>query len=246
MSIGVRSDAAAEARSSVADGAGSCRSAAAALPAARGDLDLTFGSGGKVTTDFGGNRNSLGLAVQADRKAVAAGTRFDPGPSDDFVLARYTARGALDATFDRDGKVTTDFGGGSDGAHDVAIQADGKIVAAGRGIPVQGRPLDFALAVQPRRHAGRHVRRRWQAADNVRAEQHRRRERRPHPVGRQDRRRGSTRSGPTRRVRRREVPPNGSLDPSFDGDGLVVAAIPSGAVFDLAVQPDGKLIAAGW
>lgn len=28
------------------------------LPAARGDLDPTFGSGGKVTTDFGGNETA--------------------------------------------------------------------------------------------------------------------------------------------------------------------------------------------
>ena len=42
--------------------------------------------------------------------------------------------------------MTTDFGGRSDGADDVAIQADGKIVAAGSGFPAQVRPLDFALA----------------------------------------------------------------------------------------------------
>ena len=66
---------------------------AAALPAARGDLDPSFGTGGKVTTDFGGNETAWGLAVQSDGKAVVAGTRFDPGPSDDFVLARSAQSG---------------------------------------------------------------------------------------------------------------------------------------------------------
>jgi hypothetical protein len=48
----------------------------------------------------------------------------------DFGLARYNTNGSLDPTFDGDGKVTTSFGD-SDTADEVAIQADGKIVAAG-------------------------------------------------------------------------------------------------------------------
>src|SRR5919106_4307106 len=39
--------------------------------------------------------------------------------------------GDLDPTFDGDGKVTTDFDGATDQAFGVAIQGDGKIVAAG-------------------------------------------------------------------------------------------------------------------
>ncbi len=218
---------------------------AAALPAGRGHLDPTFGSDGKVTTDFGGNETALGLAVQANGKAVLAGTRFDPGPSDDFVLARYTARGALDATFDRDGKVTTDFGGGPDGAHDVAIQADGKIVAAGSGIPSQVRPLDFALARYNRDGTldstfgyGGKVLTTFEpnSIDSASAVL-------IQPDGKIVAA-GSTR--PRREFAVARYLPNGSLDASFDGDGLVVTPIPSGVVFDLALQPDGKLIAAGW
>ena len=217
----------------------------AALPAARGHLDPTFGSGGKVTTDFGGNETALGLAVQADGRAVLAGTRFDPGPSDDFVLARYTASGALDTTFDRDGKVTTDFGGGSDGARDVVVQADGKIVAAGSGFPAQGRPLDFALARYNRDGTldstfgdGGKVLTTFEpnSIDGASAVL-------IQPDGKIVAA-GSTR--PRREFAVARYLPNGSLDASFDGDGLVVTPIPSGVVFDLAVQPDGKLLAAGW
>jgi uncharacterized delta-60 repeat protein len=218
---------------------------AASLPAARGDLDPTFGSGGKVTTDFGGNESAWGLAVQSDGKAVVAGTRFDPGSSDDFVLARYSASGALDPTFDGDGKVTTDFGGRSDGADDVAIQADGKIVAAGSGFPAQIRPLDFALARYNRDGTldgtfgdGGKVLTTFEPNSIDRANA---------VVIQPDGKivaAGSTRRGGEFAVAR--YLPNGSLDASFGEDGLVVTPISAGIVFDLAVQPDGKLVAAGW
>jgi uncharacterized delta-60 repeat protein len=217
------------------------------LAAARGDLDPTFGTGGKVTTDFGGNETAWGLAVQSDGKAVVAGTRFDPGPSDDFVLARYTVTGALDRTFDGDGKVTTDFGGRSDGADDLALQADGKIVAAGSGFPAEVRPVDFALARYNRDGSldgtfgdGGRVLTTFAPNSLDRANA---------VVIQSDGKivaAGSTRSGPTSEFAVARYLPNGSLDPSFDVDGLVVTPISTGVVFDLAVQPDGKLIAAGW
>src|SRR5262249_14014034 len=73
-------------------------------------------------------------------KIVAAG-QTNPGSGyDDFALARYTTSGSLDTTFGSGGKVTTDFAGNYDQAYGVAIQSDGKIVAAGRG------GFDFTLA----------------------------------------------------------------------------------------------------
>src|SRR3954467_12670083 len=52
---------------------------AAALGAA-GDLDLTFGSGGRVVTDFAGNQDQVSaLVLQPDGKLVAAG-RTSTGP----------------------------------------------------------------------------------------------------------------------------------------------------------------------
>ena len=50
----------------------------------------------------------------------------------DFALARYNPNGSLDTSFSGDGKRSTGFGG-DDAANAVALQADGKIVAAGRG-----------------------------------------------------------------------------------------------------------------
>ena len=97
-----------------------------------GALDATFGSGGLVTTDFGhGNDRVYAAALQSDGKIVVAGLGNSQEGNKDFALARYTATGALDATFGSDGLVITDFGGGNDGVYAAALQSDGKIVAAG-------------------------------------------------------------------------------------------------------------------
>jgi uncharacterized delta-60 repeat protein len=101
------------------------------VTAADGDLDPTFGSGGKVTTDFSGSDNvAQAIALQPDGKIIAAGSA-GPYPLVDFALARYNGDGSLDSTFGSGGKVTTDFFGSVDGANGVALQTDGKIVAAG-------------------------------------------------------------------------------------------------------------------
>src|SRR5262249_22737625 len=70
-------------------------------------------------------------ALQTDGKLVAVGYTTSVWGSQDFALARYNADGTLDTTFGTGGKVTTDFSGGNDLAYGVALQTDGKIVAAG-------------------------------------------------------------------------------------------------------------------
>jgi uncharacterized delta-60 repeat protein len=155
-----------------------------------GSLDPTFGSGGKVTTDFAGGLDlANAVAIQADGKIVAAGLTQSATTGGDFALARYNSDGTLDTTFGIGGKVTTDFGGPADSASAVAIQADGKIVAAGR--TYENSNYDFALV-------------RYNA--------------------------------------------DGSLDPSFGTGGKVTTDFAAGTDFasDLAIQPDGKILAAGW
>ena len=78
---------------------------------AAGDLDLTFGVSGKVTTAFGASQDyGYSVAVQSDGKIVVAGSSSN-GSNDDFAVARYNTNGTLDTSFDGDGKVTTAFGG---------------------------------------------------------------------------------------------------------------------------------------
>lgn len=85
----------------------------------------------KTTTDFGiGDDSGKSVALQPDGKILVAGTSYN-GNTPDFALVRYNSNGSLDTTFGGTGKVTTDFGGGTDTGDGVAIQPDGKIVVAG-------------------------------------------------------------------------------------------------------------------
>jgi uncharacterized delta-60 repeat protein len=108
-----------------------------------GTLDTSFDGDGVLTTDFAfGDDYARAVRLQADGKIVVAGHAYSG--SNNFALARYNANGSLDTSFDGDGKLTTDFGGGTDMAFAVALQADGKIVAAGEATVTSN--IDFALA----------------------------------------------------------------------------------------------------
>jgi uncharacterized delta-60 repeat protein len=125
----------------VAAGRGGGRGGRFALARYRstGVLDTTFNNDGKALTNFSDAEDAAyGVAVQSDRRIVAAGEAGDSGGS--FALARYTRDGSLDKTFDGDGRLVTDFTSDSDVAFSVLIQPDGRIVAAG---DAEG---DFALA----------------------------------------------------------------------------------------------------
>jgi uncharacterized delta-60 repeat protein len=111
-----------------------------------GTLDLSFGTGGEATTNFGDHDGAFAVALQPDGKVVAAGFSFGtPTLEEEFALARYSSDGALDPTFGTGGEVTTDFNSFDDGASAVAVQPDGKIVAAGGSFP-SPTTTDFALA----------------------------------------------------------------------------------------------------
>lgn len=101
------------------------------LRAAPGDLDSTFGSGGKVAFSIqGSNDNDYGqkLAIQDDGKIVSVGYSY---LGQHFALARHNADGSLDTMFGNSGTVYSGFGGAQERGHAVAVQADGKIVAVG-------------------------------------------------------------------------------------------------------------------
>lgn len=105
-----------------------------------GSLDQSFGSGGKVITDFsGGLDRAYALLLQPDGKLVAAGGEAA------FKLARYNQDGSLDASFGAGGEVTTDLGHlGFDQANSLVRQPDGKLVAAGA-VSSDGTEYDLAL-----------------------------------------------------------------------------------------------------
>lgn len=81
---------------------------------------------------------------QSDGKIVAAGSALNLiGPRNDFALARYTTAGTLDTSFGANGKITTAFDSDSR-VNGLAIQSDGKVIAAGS--VGGGGGEDFALA----------------------------------------------------------------------------------------------------
>ena len=108
-----------------------------------GSLDPSFDSDGKVTTDIAGGNDYGRVVVLTGRGDLVLVGDTDGSP-DGLSVARYTSAGALDPTFDADGKNVTDMTADNDGAYGVALQPDGKIVSVG----FAGRPSssDFAVA----------------------------------------------------------------------------------------------------
>jgi uncharacterized delta-60 repeat protein len=104
-----------------------------------GDLDPTFGTDGKVLTDFDHSTDiANAVAIQTDGKLVVVGTTYRDNDfsNEDFAVARYNPDGTLDKTFGVGGKVQTDFPGLAAVASSVVIQPDGKIVVAGGAFPL--------------------------------------------------------------------------------------------------------------
>ncbi len=118
-----------------------------------GSLDTTFDGDGKLIAFFEESEDQANaVAVQTDGKIVVGGQSdtASSGPytlSARFSLARYTTAGTLDTTFGTGGKVIATFGSNSTSRlNALALQPDGKIVAAGSGV-FEGDGLpDFVIA----------------------------------------------------------------------------------------------------
>ena len=212
-----------------------------------GDLDASFGSGGKVTTtfNFGGARAT---ALQRDGKIVVAG-QDDSYNTDPIALARYNADGSLDTSFGNGGRVTT-IVRRYDSAHGIAIQADGRIVVAGEAC-IYGPICDFVVV----RYApngsldtsfdGDGIKiidmgGAYDTANDLAIQ----------PDGKIVIVGASGTSYTARNYAFAVVRLNsdGSFDTSFDGDGKVITSLGSFSDFGaaaVALQPDGKIIAAG-
>jgi uncharacterized delta-60 repeat protein len=210
-----------------------------------GSLDTSFNGTGKVTTAIGpGDDWAEALALQPDGKLVVAGYSWN-GSDYDLALVRYNPDGSLDTSFNGTGKVTTAIGPASDGADALAVQPDGKLVAAG--FSWNGSDWDFALV---RYNPDGSLDTSLNGTGKVTT-----------PIGfsndvgdalalQPDGKlvvAGYSSIGPNvfSLVR---YNPDGSLDTSFNGTGKVMTAIggDDDVANALALQPDGKLVAAGY
>ncbi|MBF0397350.1 MAG: hypothetical protein HQK78_11300 [Desulfobacterales bacterium] len=154
-----------------------------------GSQDFTFGFG--IPKDItGGDDIIKSIAFQADGKIIVAG-EFN----NNFGVLRFNSDGSPDNTFgdgtSGPGVVLTPFGGQQEGASDLVIQSDGKIVVGGYS-RINGTEYVFAAA-------------RYNS--------------------------------------------DGSLDTTFDTDGMLTTQIGSttngSKGYSIALQPDGKIIFSG-
>jgi uncharacterized delta-60 repeat protein len=222
---------------------------------ANGEFDPGFGAGGKVTTPFpGGFGEARAVAIQPDGKIVIAG-EAKGALNGDFLAARYEADGTPDAGFGGgDGIEIVPVGAGEDRAEDLWLGTGGRIfltgesrlapngVAAGvavlgpNGKPDPGFSTDGVTTIEttPTEKADE--------GEGI-VEQ---------PDGKiliAD----STGNGAGNGFTLVRLLAAGTLDPSFSGDGIVRTVIPpgkpegaDGRSTDLALLPDGRIVAAGY
>ncbi len=98
-----------------------------------GNLDNTFGNGGKVRTLVGPLEDkAYAVAIQSDGKIILAGYSLTSliGNAAELALVRYTTGGALDTGFGNGGIVQVPLSVKDDANFALALQTDGKIIAA--------------------------------------------------------------------------------------------------------------------
>lgn len=208
--------------------------------------DASFG-GGRFTIDFPGTSDRLSaLAVQPDGKVViVGGTRFNG--IHHSALVRLSTDGSLDSSFGSGGMVTTDPAGPSNDAYDLLIQPDGMIVTAGHIVSAgnsdytlrryhpNGAPdLDFGTDGVARIDIANHEL--------------------PYAVALQPdgklliagRVGESGGSSPDLAVARFNS--DGTVDTTFGNSGVAGTATEdiSEAAYDIMVQPDGRIVLAGY
>jgi uncharacterized delta-60 repeat protein len=173
---------------------------------------------------------------------VVAGSSDASGRSA-FALARYLPNGALDPSFGGDGRVRSDFGSY---ALAVALQPDGKIVVAGWSSTASGGGA-FALA---RYLPNGTLDVTFSDAGTVRTNFGSGSEDQAFALAIQPNGKivvaGVSDSSDGFALAR--YLSNGTLDPSFSGDGKVRTPFGSGSRDEaraLAIQPDGKIVVAG-
>ncbi len=208
-----------------------------------GSLDESFDDDGIVTTSIGsGNAYAQSVAIQSDGKIVVTGWNHN-GSNTDFALVRYNTDGSLDASFDNDGIVTTQVGSDDSYAYSVAIQSDGKIVASGKSwnnnnddfTLVRYNPdgsLDLSFGVDGIVTTG--IGSGYDHAYSV-------------AIQRDGKIvvTGASHNDDFVVVR---YNPDGSLDASFDSDGIVTTVIEGGvgSSRSVTIQSDGKIVVAGY
>jgi len=210
---------------------------------AGGLLDQSFGTGGVVTTDLGTQSDDArAVVVQPDGSIVVAGTA-----GEDVALVRYLPGGTLDPGFGQSGVTITDLGGAEDVATGVALAAGGAIAVAGYTVGPRANRDFLLLRYRSDGHLDTGFAQQGFVTTDV--------------LGSDDFAENLVvdPSGRIVLVGRAVSPtildmalvrylPDGTLDTSFDGDGIVTADFHGRGEFgqDVALDAAGRIVAAGY
>jgi uncharacterized delta-60 repeat protein len=204
-----------------------------------GSLDASFGSGGRAVLDFGGTfyEFASGVVIRGDGRIVLGG-RTDGAAGYAMALAQLLADGLPDASFGTAGKLVLPIAQSIE-CNGLLLQPDGKVVAGGPAYPFFGSLVVRLLAngsLDPAFGAAGVAQVPVVAANAIALDGGGR-----IVVG------GSAAGG----MALTRLLPNGALDPGVGPDGYVRALggappqIAAGSL-SLAVQPDGRILLAGW
>jgi uncharacterized delta-60 repeat protein len=215
-----------------------------------GTLDAAFGTSGLATVDFaGGADQGWSAAVDASGRLLVAGDCAMGATAEDLCVARLAPDGSLDTSFGGDGRVTVDVGGAADLGRAVLVQPDGKVIVVGL-CYMGATSNDFCLVrleangdldttfdgdgIVTTSIAGAHYPRTAALQDDGRIVIA------GHCI--------VAAINNDMCVARYRV--DGSLDTTFDGDGIASVAIAPGNATDFArsviVQRDGRIVAGGY
>ena len=218
----------------------------AVLAQSPGDPDNSFGTNGKLILPAGtANAFSRSITIQNDRKLILAAI-LNNGQDTDFGVVRITQDGAPDSSWNEDGIAQLNFNAKSDIPEAVAVDQQDRIIVAG--YTDNGNDFDFAVA-------------RFTSAGNPDSTFH--------GDGKANYPLGFTSFCKSALIQPdnkiviagygidpasafnvfvlMRINENGTLDQTFDGDGIVKTdmLIGSAVANAITLQPDGKIIAAG-
>ncbi len=207
-----------------------------------GAPDPSFGTDGRVLTNSGSTRDDTAQALRlTEDSIVLLGSSHAIGAPRDTFVARYRAAdGSLDASFAGDGTQILDLsGGGDDFGHDLAIDGDGRIIGSAFG--PNGNLLVFRLAndgdLDPD-FGDQGVREVPFVQKTAEV---------PTSVALQTDGKALIAGSTQDDFALLRLTTSGELDPTFGDNGQVTLGVGNNANrgFDLAIQPDGKVLVGG-
>ena len=201
-----------------------------------GSLDNTFGVGGKDTINVLGLTEPKEVKIQADGKILILSyvSGFD------IEVIRLNADGSIDNTFDGDGRVVIDPTANMDYPYDMTIQNDGKIVLC-------GTTSEDIFLVRLNSDGGLDT---TFDSDGILTTDHESQIQSATAITVQMDGKivigGSHGGWPSQLIVIR-YNPDGSLDTSFDTDGILTAnfGTESSYLSDVVIQTNGKIVVAG-